>query len=229
MSKIALVTGAGGGLGLEFCKLLKIDGYEVVEITRNEFDLGEVGVAEKIVKKYPNIDVLINNAGFATHGKFTETNLKEEREEMTVNMMTLTELTKLYAQVMVKRGSGKILNVASTAAFLPGPFMAVYYASKAYVLSFSEALANELRGTGVTVTCLCPGPTATGFGQRANMNDTPLFKIPMQAAVVAKIGYDAMMTGRGTVVAGLRNWIQVLFNKFIPRSLAAEFARRVQH
>jgi len=228
MSKHALITGANGGLGVEFCRLLKQDGYEVIEITRNEFNLAEVGVAEKIFKKYPDVEILINNAGFATHGNFVETDLHTEREEMIVNMVTLTELTKLYLQDMVAKKRGKILNIASTAAYLPGPLMAVYYASKAYVLSFSEALANELVGTGVTVTCLCPGPTATGFAKRAGIEKTLLFQMTMSPHVVAEVGYAALKRGKGTVVVGFRNWIQIVGSRFVSRSLAAKIARRVQ-
>lgn len=224
----ALVTGADGGLGKEFVALLRADGCEVIEIIRKEFDLAKVGVAEKIFATYSDVDVLINNAGFATHGRFVDLDLETERNEMMVNMVTLTELTKLYAKEMVKRGSGKILNIASTAAYLPGPMMAVYYASKAYVLSFSEAVANELQGTGVSVTCVCPGPTNTAFADRATMRKTVLFQAAMQPKDVALVGYLAMKAGKSTVVVGWRNWIQVVLSRFVPRTVLARVVQKLQ-
>jgi uncharacterized protein len=169
-----------------------------------------------------------SNAGFATHGKFVDLDMQEEREEMLVNMITLTELTKLYGRAMVKRGSGKILNVASTAAYLPGPLMAVYYASKAYVLSFSEAIANELSGSGVTVTCACPGPTNTAFAQKSAMRNTPLFRVTMSPGGVANIAYQAMKSGKVTVVVGFRNWVQVVLSRFVSRTILARVVRNLQ-
>jgi len=147
-----------------------------------------------------------------------------------VNMAALTHLTKLFLPDMLKKGWGKILNVSSTAAFQPGPLMAVYYATKAYVLSFSEALAQELRGTGVTVTVLCPGATASGFQKRANMEDSRLFsgnKVA-NAATVAHIGYRGLMTNKTVVIPGLYNKVLVESVRFVPRKLAARVARSMQ-
>jgi short-subunit dehydrogenase len=172
--------------------------------------------------------VLINNAGFANYGKFAE--LSEERllEELQVDVVALTQLTRLYLPAMLERKDGKILNVASTAGFLPGPNMAVYYAGKAYVISFSEALAEELRGTGVTVTVLCPGATATGFQARASANETMLFRLPMaNAASVAKAGIDGMMRGKPVVVPGITNKLVMLAPKLVPRRLLVRVSGKV--
>ncbi len=183
MPKTALITGASSGIGYELSKLFAQDSYDLVLIARSENKLqdlaaklqNEFGSQVKVIvqdlginfapktifsqlqEENITIDVLVNNAGFATYGLFTETDLQAELEMMQVNMVALTHLTKLFLPGMVQRRQGKILNIASTAAFQPGPLMAVYYATKAYVLSFSEAIANELIGTGVTVTVLCPG------------------------------------------------------------------------
>jgi len=176
------------------------------------------------------VDVLVNNAGFATYGMFAETDLAAELQEMQLNMVTLTHLTKLFLPAMLKRRQGKILNVASTAAFQPGPLMAVYYATKAYVLSFSEALANELHGTGVSVTALCPGPTESGFQKRANIEDTRLIsgrKI-MGAARVARAGYRGLMVGKTIVIPGLRNKILAEAVRFSPRKVVTQVARSMQ-
>ena len=188
-AKTVLITGASSGIGYELTKLFARDRYNLVLVARSESKLQQIaseltqqfGVTVKFITKDLAlstspieiwqelqtegiaIDILVNNAGFATYGLFTETELQAELNMMQLNMATLTHLTKLFLQEMFPRKTGKILNIASTAAFQPGPLMAVYYATKAYVLSFSEALANELQGTGITVTVLCPGPTASGF------------------------------------------------------------------
>jgi short-subunit dehydrogenase len=147
---------------------------------------------------------------------------------MQVNMVALAHLTKLFLPEMIRRRTGRILNVASTAAFVPGPFMALYYASKAFVLSFSEALANEAKGTGVTVTVLCPGPTRTEFAQAAGIADSDLFHGPtMGAAEVARIGYDAMMAGKSSVIAGARNRWMIRGTRLVPRSFAASQTRKL--
>ena len=198
----ALVTGASGGMGLEFARLLAKDNYNLLLIARSENklksiaseleiqyaikvliqakDLSHPSAADEIFEftRQNNliVDVLINNAGFGNFGFFTETAIQKEIEMIDLNIKALTMMTKLFVKEMVARGKGKILNIASTAAFQPGPLMAVYYASKAYVLSFSEALSNELQGTGVTVTTLCPGPTQTGFEKAASLQESGLFK-----------------------------------------------------
>ena len=185
-------------------------------------------LAEALQKMGKSVDIVVNNAGFATYGPFAETSLKTEREMMQTNMQTLTELTKLFLQPMLNRNSGKILNVASTAAFQPGPFMAVYYATKAYVLSFSEALAQELSHTSITVTTLCPGPTATAFSERAGA--LKLFENlkVMDAATVALIAYKGLMKGKILVIPGLRNKILMESVRFLPRSWVTKIVKRLQ-
>ncbi len=252
----ALITGASGGIGYEFAKLFAQDNYHLVLIARNEQKLQQIAEEFRqkfrievkiIVKDLSNptapaeiftelqqaaitVDVLVNNAGFATYGFFNEIDLNTELQLLQVNILCLTHLTKLFLKDMVKQGRGKILNVASTAAFQPGPLMAVYYASKAYVLSFSEAIANELEGTGVSVTALCPGPTASGFQERAAMEDSKLVsgqKI-MDAATVAKIGYQALFANQTVVVPGIKNKILSETVRFTPRKLVTKLVRSMQ-
>jgi short-subunit dehydrogenase len=174
--------------------------------------------------------VLVNNAGFATYGAFAETALEPELAELQLNVVTLTELAKRLLPGMLERRWGRILNVASTAAFQPGPLMAVYYATKAYVLSFSEALAEELRDSGVSVTALCPGPTASGFQQRAAMEDSKLVagRKLMDAATVARAGYAAMMAGQRVVIPGLGNRLLAQSYRVSPRRLLTHVVRRMQ-
>ena len=174
--------------------------------------------------------MLVNNAGFASYGLFNEIDLTSELQMMQVNVVCLTYLTKLFLKDMVKQGSGRILNLASTAAFQPGPLMAVYYATKAYVLSFSEAIANELEGTGVTVTALCPGPTESGFQQRAAMEDSKLVsgqKI-MDAETVAKIGYRSLLEGKTVIIPGVKNKILAESVRFTPRKMVTKLVRSMQ-
>ncbi len=175
------------------------------------------------------IDILVNNAGYGRHGLFAEIPLEESSGQIHLNVLALTALTRLFLPGMIGRRAGKILNVASTAGFQPGPLMAVYYATKAYVISFSEAIANELQGTGVTVTCLCPGPTKTGFAARAQNDTSRLFKsfAAMEAKAVAKDGYRGLMKGKPLVISGLRNWIVAESSRFAPRSLATSISRWV--
>ena len=213
----ALVTGASAGLGVEFAKLCAAGGYDVVLVARSASRLAEL--AADLAKSYgvearplvadladpaappailsqlggKPIDILINNAGFGVRGPFVETDWAREAGMMQVNMVALAHLTKLLLPDMVRRRSGRILNVASTAAYVPGPFMAVYYASKAFVLSLSEALSNEVLGTGVTVTVVCPGPTRTEFASAAGITESNLFRgFTMEADEVARdrVGRD---------------------------------------
>jgi uncharacterized protein len=246
----AIVTGASGGLGLEFAKLLAADGTDLVLVARSgdkleaiaadlrlrynvavetiAQDLGVFDAASRIVERVPTCDILINNAGFASNGLFDTLSPARLREELLLDVVTLTELTRGYVRGMHERGSGRVLNVASTAGFVPGPFAAVYYASKAYVLSFSQALAEELRGSGVSVTCLAPGATATGFAERAEMKRTLLFKLPMaNAASVAKAGYRAMMAGRDLVIPGLSNKMLALSGRLMPRRMVLWISRKL--
>ena len=258
-TKTALITGASGGIGLEFARVFAREGYNLVLIARSEGklnqlatelknkhniqvrvmakDLVSVAASQEIFDTLTGdriqIDVLINNAGFAGFGHFaTETKLEDELQMMQLNMVTLTLLTKLFLKPMVERRSGKILNVASTASFQPGPLMAVYYATKAYVLSFSEAIARELEGTGVTVTALCPGPTESGFQQRAAMEDSKLISnatMPMMtSAAVAEQGYRGLMSGKTVVIPGLTNKVGALLPRFVPRGTATRIIMNMQ-
>jgi short-subunit dehydrogenase len=165
--------------------------------------------------------VLVNNAGFTVFGPFAETDLSKELEMLNVNIVTLTHLTKLFLLPMLERGHGRILNMASTAAFQPGPLMAAYYASKAYVLSFSEALAEELSDKGVTVTALCPGPTQTGFQKRGNLERSRLVagRQIMRPRIVAQAGYRALMKGQRVVIPGFMNRVVAEGMRFLPRRL----------
>ena len=252
----ALVTGGSGGIGLELAKVLARNGFDLVLVARKrdtleaaagqlegKFDVkAHVFAADLRRREAPEaifdfllnenipIEVLVNNAGFGLGGEFSETELRLELEMIQVNIAALTHLTKLFLPAMIKRRSGRVLNVASTAAFQPGPLMAVYYATKAYVLSFSEALAEELRNTGVTVTALCPGPTQTDFAESAQISTSRLFTTfgIADAADVAKYGFDAMMHGKRLAIPGIRNKIVAQANRFAPRALTAKIARIAQ-
>jgi uncharacterized protein len=191
-------------------------------------------VLDQTIRADIQVDVLVNNAGFGQYGFFAENDLEECLRQIQLNITTLTHLTRLYLPAMIERAkiekkSGGILNVASTAAFQPGPLMAVYFATKAYVLHFSEALANELQGTGITVTCLCPGATATEFHKRANATGMRLLKMgSMDAATVAQDGYRAFVAGKPVVISGLKNWLVAQSIRLSPRRLATAIARKIQ-
>ena len=182
-----------------------------------------------IKKENIDVDVLINNAGFGNLGKFSESDLKKELEMINVNISALTALTRLFLPEMIAKNHGKILNVASTAAFQPGPMMSVYYATKAYVLSFSEALSEELKGTGVTVTALCPGPTASNFQKTAGIQETKLIKGKRIATSkeVAEFGYDAMMKGKRIAVQGTMNKLMAYGVKFLHRRLVTRTVKKM--
>jgi len=254
--RTAVVTGASSGIGREFARLAAGDGYEVVLVARRRERLEELareltgtfGVAaiplaadlsdpfapERIFREVtgsrPDVDLLVNAAGLGVHGLFADAPLERQLETLQVNVLALTALTKLFLTGMRERRRGVIVNLASTAAFQPGPFMAVYYASKAYVLSFTEALAEELRGTGVTATALCPGPTVTEFQKLAGVEDTPLFtgRMVSDAATVARAGYAGAMKGKRVVVPGLANRILGLAARIGPSRLSTRVARRLQ-
>lgn len=250
----ALITGASSGIGYEFAKIFAREGYDLVLVARNEPALQKLadelkqkyGTTVKVIAKdlsQPdastavvdeiaglNIDILVNNAGFADYGLFAESDLSKQLEMMQLNMVTLTHLTRLLLPAMLQRKSGKILNLASTAAFQPGPLMSVYYATKAYVLSFSEALANEVKSGGVTVTALCPGATESGFQQRAAMEDSKLIKgrkMPTSAQV-AEAGYKALMQGKTVFVPGFSNKALTLGAKLLPRRFMPGLVRSIQ-
>jgi short-subunit dehydrogenase len=175
------------------------------------------------------VDVLINNAGFGWYGPFAESDSKASLGMIAVNIAALTSLTRLALPGMLERKRGRIMNVASTAGFQPGPLMAVYYATKAYVIMFSEAIANELKGNGVTVTCLCPGATATKFFARANMEESRLFKMgAMESKDVARVGYKGMMAGKGLVIPGIINKAMAMSVRFSPRKMVTAISRSLQ-
>jgi uncharacterized protein len=253
---IAVVTGASSGIGKELAKLIAADGYDLVLVARRQERLDslarELSVAhgisarvlaadladpksperlvEELEKEKLSIDVLVNNAGLGIYGRLWETDIHRQIEIIQVNLVALTELTGLLLPGMVSRRRGRILNLASTAAFQPGPYMAVYYATKAYVLSFSEAIAEELKGTGVTVTALCPGPTNTEFQEQAGIEDTWLFRGPLvqDAAIVARIGWKAAKKGKRVVIPGFGNKILKETVRFSPRRLVTAVASRIQ-
>lgn len=252
----ALITGASTGLGREFAFLCARDGYDVVLVARSQpqletlmiqitqqtgrkaiplaADLSEPGAAGRVFAELARleieVDVLVNNAGFGLLGKFWELDEQRQSQMIHLNVTALTDLSRLVLPGMIARRRGRILNVASTAAFQPGPLMAVYYATKAYVISFSHAIHNEARDYGVTVTCLCPGPTKTEFADRAQMNSTKLFSsgLVMSASEVAAIGMRAMRRGKPLVVAGPLNAMGAFLARLAPMSLTATMARKVQ-
>ena len=253
--KTALITGASSGIGYELAKLFATNGYDLVLVAKNEpqlfhiadeltktfqvsviplgHDLTEAQAINQIFARLQQeaitVDVLVNNAGIGVHGAFAQTDLVKELEMLQVNIVAITALTKLFLQEMLKRGQGKILNLASTAAFESGPFVAVYFATKAYVLSFSEALTEELRGTGITVTTLCPGPTHTNFLKQAGVQHiTVLRHVTMQPSRVAMLGYHGLMAGKLRVVPGLVNQLFLLTIKFTPRRWSTWFVGVLQ-
>jgi short-subunit dehydrogenase len=254
MAETALITGASGGLGQEFAKQLAARGFDVVLVGRDTAALetlaqeiraagrmaracaadlshadGAQRLADSLARDGITVDLLVNNAGFGGFGAFSETDLRAETDMIAVNVTALTALTKLLLPGMLARKRGRILNVASTAAFQPGPFMAVYYATKAYVLSFSLALREELRGTGVTVTSLCPGPTRTGFAAAARLDKSHLFDSRvMDAAPVVRAGIAGCMRGKAEVIPGFTNRIGAFATRLCTRPFAASVARLVQ-
>ncbi len=253
---VALVTGASMGLGAEFARLLASEGFDLVVTARSGDRLAalkkeieglhgarvHIVVQDLVDPRAPiaihddvrangiEVDVLINNAGFGMYGMFYTSDLQTELEMIQVNMTALVHLTKLFVRDMVARGNGRIMNVASTAAFQPGPLQSVYYASKAFVLSFTEAIANELRGTGVTATALCPGPTPTEFQKRANVGKVRGLKLMMRVNpdVVVRAGYRGMMRGKPVVVPGALNNFIIFLLRLFPRRMVTAVVRRIQ-
>lgn len=258
MSRFTLITGASSGIGLELARIAAKEGRNLFLVARDAaklksvkgelidvspgksievkllvIDLSKPNTAQKVYefaqKEQMLVDELINNAGFGDYSLLSESKLATQLEMITLNISTLTALTHLFLPFMIKNNSGKILNLASIAAFLPGPYMSVYYASKHFVLAFSEGLAEELRGTGVSVTTLCPGPTKSNFSTTAHAEKTNVFKgnIPT-SEVVAKFGWAAMQKRKRVVVHSLKNRILVQLTRFIPRKTLSKIVRKVQ-
>lgn len=252
--EVALVTGAASGIGYRLAVLLAEGGYDLMLVDIDEEKL--TTAKSRIQKKFTiqvrtlvkdlskpkaaidivnalgdkNLEVLVNNAGFGLFGRFSNTNWRRESDMLHLHIMTTTHLTKLVLKGMVSRGHGKILNVSSLAAFQPGPLMSIYYASKAYILSFSEAIARELKGTGVTVTALCPGITKTGFQKVVSQNtveNTITFNMA-SAKAVAKYGYNAMMKGKTIAIPGKLNKLFANLPRFIPRNKVTSIIKKIQ-
>jgi short-subunit dehydrogenase len=253
MEKAALITGATAGIGAELANVMAANGYGLALVARDERRLMEradtlqrqFNVPVKIVpcdladsatprrifdhlerESFP-ISALVNNAGFGVYGQFTETDLAQEMRMLQVNMGAVAQLTKLFLKPMLERGHGRILNVASTASFQPGPWLSLYSASKAFVYSFSCALAFELKETSVTVTTLCPGGTRTEFQDRAGMKHKEGLFGQMTARRVAEIGYNAMEKGRPVAIAGWKNWLMIQVSRHCPTMLTARVAAKL--
>ncbi len=245
----ALITGASAGLGVEYAKLFAADKHDLILVARRKdrldalakelsaahgvkiqvisADLQDPGATDAIVKAVgtTEVDFLVNNAGFGSAGVFIELPIDKELGQVQVNIATLVGLTHAFLPAMVKRGRGRVLNIGSTAGFQPGPYMATYYATKAFVNSFTEALWFELKETGVTATVSCPGATATEFSQVAGNDKSKLFALgAMTAAEVALSGYRAMHAGKPMVVHGLKNKFSAVSVGFSPRGLVRSIA-----
>jgi short-subunit dehydrogenase len=251
----ALITGASAGIGVDLAECFARDGYDLVLAARTESalrdvanriastygvkataiaqDLGQIGggaqLAAAIQQQGLRVDVLVNNAGYGNAGAFSESDITAELGMIDLNIRALLELTHIYWPGMLASKGGGVLNVASTAAFQPGPLMATYYASKAFVLSFSEALWEEARGTGVRVSCLCPGPTVSKFRQRAGTDRKKLSRAstPMSSASVAELGYRAWKNNKRVEVTGLRNRVMAAAIPFLPRTAALGIVRNL--
>ena len=253
-TETVLITGASSGIGRELAKCFAAEGSRLALVARSggaleslagelrqayriqtqvcAADLARAETPARILEHLQaagwKVDVLVNNAGFGAQGLFAQLPLERQLQMIQVNVTALTHLTRLCVPHLIERRRGGLLNVASTAGFQPGPGMAVYYATKAFVLSLSEALAEELVGTGVTVTALCPGPTETDFVRAAGMRPTRLFKSSaMTAEAVARMGHDAFRRGRCVAVAGLRNRLLAFSVRLAPRALVRKIAQRL--
>jgi short-subunit dehydrogenase len=252
----ALITGASSGIGYEMAKLFANDGKNIVVVARNKGQLEalktdiekEYGTNVMVLAKdlsYPrvpqeifselerknvSVDALVNNAGFGIYGKFYETDLQKELEMIQVNITSTLHLTKLFLRKMRENTDGWVLNVASTAAFVPVPLHSAYAASKSFVLNFSQALASEMQGTRVSVTCLCPGPTDTPFWEKGNMEKGKTANVKMMhAADVADAGYKALKTRKVIVIPGLRYRWWTLLLRIIPESIATGLVSRLRN
>jgi short-subunit dehydrogenase len=251
MTKVALITGASAGLGVEFARQLSKRGYRLVLAARRKerleelarklgnaravaIDLSKKDAAARlmadIVANGETVDLLVNNAGFGLIGRFAELDATRERQMIDLNVGALTDLCRAAAPAMIERKSGAILNVASTAAFQPGPKMAVYFATKAFVLSLSEAIHEELKPHGIKVSCLCPGPTRTEFGDVAGFGGNGLFdRVAMNAADVVETGLKGLDSNRAVVVAGWMNKVTAASTRFAPRSVVRKIAGAIKY
>ncbi|MEO5580912.1 MAG: SDR family oxidoreductase, partial [Gemmatimonadaceae bacterium] len=252
----ALITGASMGIGLELARQFAMHGHDLILVARHRDLLeavarkfeGEHGISAHVIvadladPEAPQslfdevraanleVDFLVNNAGFGLGGEFSDTDIARELDMIQVNIAAVTHLTKLFLPQMLKRRTGRIMQVASIAAFQPGPWMSVYYASKAYLLSFSQALSEELRNSGITVTALCPGPTATNFAETAHMsNSTPFARgLVATAEGVAKYGYAAMMRGERIAITSFRDRLLMQAERIMPRATVTRIVRLLQ-
>ena len=251
MKKVALVTGASAGLGVEFARQLSTRGHRLVLAARRKdrldelakelgnaravaVDLSKANAAAKLLADLEAngevVDLLVNNAGFGLIGRFAELDAKRERQMIDLNVATLTDLCRAVAPGMIKRKSGGIINVASTAAFQPGPKMAVYFATKAFVLSLTEALHEELKPHGVHVTCLCPGPTRTEFGDVAGFGGNGLFdRVAMKAPEVVKAGLAGLGKNKAVVIPGVVNKLTAFSGRLVPRSVTRKVAGSIKY
>jgi short-subunit dehydrogenase len=251
--RTALITGASSGIGLELAKIFADRHYNLVLVARDRDRL--LALAAELESRHGitvtaisqdlsrpeaptellcelrersiHVDVLVNNAGFAVRGEFGAVDVAQTVALLHVNIVALTHLTRLLLPGMMARRWGKVLNVASIAGFYPGPLTACYNASKAFVVSFSQALSNEMQGAGVSVTCVCPGPTETRFAQRAGLIGTKAFRDHVMAPrAVAETAFDALMAGKPMAIAGLRNKLRMLPIPLVPARILAHFSRK---
>ncbi len=253
-TSVAIITGASSGIGLELAKIMASKGHDLILVARREeelhklaeelkphnrniwvypADLSKIDAAKELFNwtKSNNIypEILVNNAGFGDMTDFAESNLKKLQEMIQLNMVALTELTWYFLPEMIRRKKGYMLNIGSTASFIPGPGMAVYHATKAFVLNFGESLREELRGTGVSLSTLCPGPTQSGFQEKANMQNAWLFnQAPLpNSKEVAALGYKSMMGRKSISVHGFANKLIPLMTRTFPRSWVSRSVRKI--
>lgn len=252
MNQTVLITGASSGIGLEFARLFAANHYNLILVARRVIQLEKIAkelsskysisvtilpkdlsipsapleIFKELQEKSLDVDILVNNAGTQVYGKFYQTDLEQELKLLQVNLVAMTQLTKLVVASMMKRGTGKILNIGSTGSFASTPLNAIYCASKSYVLHFSEGIAEDLKGTGITVTTLCPGATRSEFAEKANILHTRLFRfMVMDARQVAKVGYRALLKGKKIAVPGFYNKLLVSSIRFTPRWLVLKLGQ----